>query len=242
MAALRYRPFRRIVAISEAVAAVLRDHDVDAGRIEVIRDAVDPDAFAGEPDFAAFRESFNIDEGTFVIASAGQLIARKGHRYLLDAAAELANSGRRFRLMLFGEGPLENELRAQATDAGLGEHVQFAGFRDDLDSYMGCFDVFVHPALAEGLGVVTLKAAASGVPVIGFEAGGVPEAVIHDETGLLVPPKDSEALRDAIAALMDNEARRKDLGASGRQRMLAEFSIGAMADKHVELYESVLNE
>ncbi len=242
MAALRYRPFRRIIAISEAVAAVLRDHDVDAGRIEVIRDAVDTDAFAAEPDRAAFRDAFGIDEGTFVIAAAGQLIPRKGHRFLLDAAAELASAGRSFRLILFGEGPLDSELREQAAASGLGEHLQFAGFRDDLDDYMGCFDLFVHPALAEGLGVVTLKAAASGVPVIGFEAGGVPEAVVQGETGLLVPPEDSDGLREAIASLMDNDARRKDLGARGRQRMLAEFSIGNMAEKHVTLYESVLNE
>ncbi len=242
MAALRYRPFRRIIAISEAIAAVLRDHAVDAGRIVVIRDAVDTDAFAADPDPAAFRESFGIEDGTFVMAAAGQLIARKGHRYLLEAAAKLAGAGRRFRLIIFGEGPLDGELRAQAADLRLGEHVQFAGFRDDLDSFMGCFDLFVHPALAEGLGVVTLKAAASGVPVIGFEAGGVPEAVSHGETGLLVPPEDSEALCDAITSLMDDEARRKDFGARGRKRMLAEFSIGAMADKHIELYETVLNE
>ncbi len=242
MAALRYRPFKRIIAISEAIATVLREHDVDPERIEVIRDAVDTDAFAGEPDTAAFRKTFGLDKDTFVIAAAGQLIPRKGHRYLLTAAAELAKAGRHFRLIIFGEGPLDNELRAQAADAGLGEHVQFAGFRDDLDKYMGCFDAFVHPALAEGLGVVTLKSAASGVPVIAFEAGGVPEAVVHGETGLLVAPEDTAGLRDAIASLMDDASLRKDLGARGRQRMLDAFSIGAMADKHVELYEFVLNE
>ncbi len=242
MAAIRYRPFRRIIAISEAVATVLRDHDVDGARIEVIRDAVDTDAFQAEPDAAAFRDAFGIDEGVFVMAAAGQLIQRKGHAFLLEAAGQLASAGRQFRLIIFGEGPLENELRAKAAESGLGEHVQFAGFREDLDDYMGCFDLFVHPALAEGLGVVTLKAAASGVPVVGFEAGGVPESVLHGESGLLVPPEDSDALRDAIAALMDDDARRQGLGARGRQRMLAEFSIGVMADKHIDVYESVLNE
>ena len=242
MAALRYRPFRRIVAISEAVAGVLREHDVDDARIEVIRDAVDTRAFAAEPDLDRFRDEFGIKADTFVIAAAGQLIARKGHRFLLEAAAELARAGRRFRLIVFGEGPLDSDLKAQASEARLGDHVQFAGFRDDLDDYMGCFDLFVHPALAEGLGVVTLKAAASGVPVIGFDAGGVTEAIVHDQTGVLVPPEDTHALRDAIAALMDDETRRRDLGDRGRQRMLEEFSIGGMAEQHIALYESVLNE
>ncbi len=231
-----------MIAISDAVATVLREHGVGPEKIEVIRDAVDASDFAAEPDLDAFREAFGIAEGTFVMAAAGQLIPRKGHRYLLDAVAELAKAGRRFRLIIFGEGHLEGPLRAQAAEASLGDHVQFAGFRDDLDRYMGCFDLFVHPALAEGLGVVTLKAAASGVPVVGFEAGGVPEAVVHDESGLLVPPEDTEALRDAIASLMDDSERRQQLGARGRQRMLDEFSIETMTDKHVELYESVLNE
>ena len=119
--------------------------------------------------------------------------------------------------------------------------MQFAGFRDDLDDFMGCIDIFAHPALAEGLGVATLKAAAAGIPVIGFDAGGLPEAVLDGETGILVPPEDSEALRDAIAALLTDGELRDRLGAAGRERMQKEFSIATMAARHEQLYESVLN-
>ena len=132
-------------------------------------------------------------------------------------------------------------MRSQAANLGLGDVVQFAGFRDDLDDLMGCFDLFAHPALAEGLGVATLKAAAAGVPVVGFSAGGLPEAVVHGETGLLVPAEDISALSDAIATLMDEDQLRQQLGAAGQQRMQNEFSIDTMADKHIELYEAVLN-
>jgi len=124
---------------------------------------------------------------------------------------------------------------------GLGDVVQFAGFRDDLDDYMGCFDIFAHPALAEGLGVATLKAAAAGVPVVGFDSGGVSEAVISGETGILVPPESSELLQNAIATLIEDDILRQRMGAAGRERMQNEFSIATMADKHVALYESVLN-
>ncbi len=106
---------------------------------------------------------------------------------------------------------------------------------------MGCIDIFAHPALAEGLGVATLKAAAAAVPVVGFAAGGLPEAVIDGETGLLVPPEDADALAQALAALIDDPARRKALGAAGQDRMQNEFSIATMADKHVNLYETILN-
>ena len=241
VAALRYRPFARIIAISEAIATVLRDHDIAAERIEVIRSAVDTARFAQSVDRAAFRAEFGIPEAALVIGTAGQLIPRKGHRYLLQAAAELRVSHPDFRLIIFGEGQLDNELRVQAAELGLGEVAQFAGFRDDLDDFLGCIDIFAHPALAEGLGVATLKAAAAGVPVVAFDAGGVPEAVIDGETGLLVPAEDAAALRDAIAILLESSELRDRLGRAGRERMQNEFSIATMVDRHEQLYESVLH-
>ena len=241
MAALRYRPFARIIAISDAIAGVLREHDIDNSRIEVIRSAVDTTRFVRPPDLDAFRAEFAVPADAFVIAAAGQLIPRKGHRYLLEAIAGLRNSHKEIRLILFGEGYLANQLRAQAAALGLGDIVQFAGFRDDLDDFMACFDVFAHPALAEGLGVATLKAAAAGVPVVGFRAGGLPEAVSDGETGILVTAEDAAALQAALERLIDDEDLRTRMAVAGRERMQKEFSIDTMADKHVELYEMVLN-
>jgi glycosyltransferase involved in cell wall biosynthesis len=239
MATLRYRPFRKIIAISEAIAAVLRQHDVDEGRIAVIRSAVDSDAFAALPDHSKFRKEFGIDDGVLTIATAGQLIPRKGHRYLLQAVADLVHSHPPFRVVVFGEGYLNNQLRAQAASLGLGGVVQFAGFRDDLDDFIACFDLLVHPASAEGLGVAVLKAAAAGLPVVGFNAGGLNEAVEHGKTGLLVEAEDIDALRGAIATLIDDEPMRRQMGAAGKERMRQSFSIAAMADQHVALYESL---
>jgi glycosyltransferase involved in cell wall biosynthesis len=241
VAALRYRPFSKIVAISDTVARVLREHDIDESRIEVIRSAVDTDRFAEVPDCREVREAFDVSAGELVIAAAGQLIPRKGHRFLLQAAAELKKTHAPFRLIIFGEGYLNNQLRAQAASLGLGDIVQFAGFRDDLDDFMGCIDIFVHPALAEGLGVIALKAAAAAVPVVGFAAGGLVEAVVHEKTGILVAPEDVAGLRDAIAELIDDDERRQALGAAGRERMQKEFSIATMIDRHIEMYESVLH-
>jgi glycosyltransferase involved in cell wall biosynthesis len=241
LATLRYKPFRKIIAISDAIAKVLRDHEVEEERIAVIRSAVDADAFAREPDCDAFRKEFGIDPDVFTIASAGQLIPRKGHRFLLQAAAELKRSHAPFRLMIFGEGYLNYQLRAQAAAYGLGGIVQFPGFRDDLDDFIGCFDLFVHPALSEGLGVAALKAAAAGVPVVGFNAGGLSEAVLHGETGLLVTSENADELQKAIATMIDDPPLRRKMSIAGRERMQKEFSIATMADKHITLYESVLN-
>ena len=241
MAALRYRPFKKIIAISVAIAEVLRACDVDADRIEVIRSAVDTERFAAAPDCAVFREEFSVADDDFVIAAAGQLIPRKGHRYLLQAVADLKRTYTNIRLIIFGEGYLNNQLRAQAASLGLADTVQFAGFRDDLDDFIGCFDVFAHPALAEGLGVATLKAAAAGIPVVGFDAGGLSEAVDDGETGLLVPAEDVLQLQNALRRLLTDKDLRTRLGAAGQVRMQKEFSIATMADKHIALYDAVLN-
>ncbi len=240
VAGLRYRPFRKIIAISEAIADVLRDRGVEDDRIEVIRSAIDADAFGREPDCRPYWREFGIEEGVFTIAAAGQLIPRKGHQYLLEAAAELKETHPTFRLVIFGEGYLGNQLRAQASSLGLGDAVQFAGYRDDLDDFIGCFDLFVHPSSAEGLGVAALKAAAAGVAVVGCDAGGMRESVVHRETGLLVEPENAVALHEAIATLIDDDSLRARFGATGRTRMQNEFSIATMAHQHEALYASVV--
>ena len=241
IAALRYRPFKKVIAISNAIADVLRDRGIEDERLIVIRSAVDVEQLTDHPDCAAMRREFDIPEGALVVAAAGQLIERKGHRFLLKAVRALRDRVPPFRVVLFGEGELDSELRGQAERLGISDIVQFAGFRDDLDEYFGCIDLFVHPALSEGLGVATLKAAAAGVPVAGFAAGGLVEAVLDGQTGLLVAPGDGDALTETIARLLDDEALRRRLGAAGRERMQDEFSIDTMVNRHVALYESILN-
>jgi len=100
----------------------------------------------------------------------------------------------------------------------------------------------VHPALREGLGVAMLKAQAAGVPVVAFDVAGSREAVAHDRTGILVRPKDSRALEQAIARLLGDPAMRRRLGETARERMRNEFSIEGMVDQHLAVYEAALDE
>jgi glycosyltransferase involved in cell wall biosynthesis len=144
--------------------------------------------------------------------------------------------------VVFGSGVIEDELKRLVGALGLQDIVQFAGFRSDLDDYLVNFDMLVHPALREGLGVAMLKAAAAGLPVIAFDVAGAREAVRNGDTGLLVPSEDSQALADAIARLAGDAELRSRFGTSGRQRMRTEFSIETMVDKHIQIYKAALNE
>ena len=241
-AKLRYRPFQRIIAISENVALSLHDSGLNPDRVTIIRSAVNVDDINVIPDCEVFREEFELDTGDFVIAVVAQLIPRKGHRFLFDVIPNLRDTHPGIRVVVFGSGSSEADLRALAAQLNLGGTVQFAGFRDDLDSYLGCFDLLVHPATQEGLGVAMLKAAAAAVPVVAFDVAGSREAVIHGKTGVLVPPEDVRTLQKAIALMIEEPEMCKELGEAGRQRMQEDFSVGTMVESHIELYESLLND
>jgi glycosyltransferase involved in cell wall biosynthesis len=241
IARFRYRPFQRIVAISEVIAAVLRDAGVDEERLVVIRSAVDLAAFAHDPSRDQLQALFRIDSEQLAIASAGQLIERKGHRFLLRAVAGLRDRFPQLRVVIFGQGPEEKALRALSDQLGVADIVQFAGFRADLDGYLGAFDLLVHPALTEGLGVIALKAQAASLPVIAFDAGGLPEIVVNGRSGQLVPPRDVTALTAAIADLLDDRNRRERYASFAREHAHAHFSVDTMVHEHARLYESLLN-
>jgi glycosyltransferase involved in cell wall biosynthesis len=240
LAALRYRPYCKVIAISASVAGALRKSGLADERLTIIRSAVDAAPFSDPPSRDLLKEQFGVAGGDFAIAAIGQLIPRKGHRYLLDAMAAVARHAPRARLVVFGQGRLQADLEAHAGRLNLGRTVQFAGFRHDLDRYLAAFDLVVHPALREGLGVAMLKAAAAGVPVIAFDVAGAREAVSDRRTGLLVKPGDADALAEAILMLLGDDALRRSCGEAARQRARSEFSLQTMVTAHMQLYESIL--
>lgn len=242
LARLRYRPFRKVIAISDHVASVLLETGLRPEKLTIIRSAVDVDCINAVPDCNAFRDEFDIDTGDFVIAIIGQLIPRKGHRFLFDVIPNLRECYPHIRVIVFGSGPDEERIAELADTLNLRETVRFAGFRDDLDDYLKCLDLVVHPAVQEGLGVAMLKAAAAGVPVLAFDTAGSREAVVHGKTGVLVPSGDVAALQKAIAILIEEPAMRREFGQMGRQRMKDEFPLGIMVERHIKLYESLLHE
>lgn len=242
VSSLRFRRFARIIAISENIASILKNAGVQEQRLVVIRSAVDVDQMSPSSDRSALAGEFGIRERDIAIAVVAQLIPRKGHRFLFEALSKLSAHAASLRLVVFGSGIIEDELKRLVGALGLQDKVQFAGFRSDLDDYLANFDMLVHPALREGLGVAMLKAAAAGLPVIAFDVAGAREAVRNEETGLLVPVEDSDGLADAISRLAGNAELRNRFGKSGRERMRTEFSIETMVGKHLQIYEAVLNE
>jgi glycosyltransferase involved in cell wall biosynthesis len=160
------------------------------------------------------------------VGFVGQLIERKGLRELMAAWTLIDRSGRTDDplLRLAGEGPLHDEIVAWRGTLKRPGNVELAGFVEEVESFFQTLSLLVMPSRAEGFGLAAAEAAACGLPVIATSTSSLPEIVLPDETGVLVPPGDPAKLAGAIAGLLDDPARGRSLGAAGRTHITKEFS------------------
>lgn len=234
----KYLLYRRIVAISAGIRARLIAQGVPAAKVQLVRSAVPP---AAEPvSRAAFLDVFALQPDDVPVAVVAQFIPRKGHRMLLDALHRLRGRHPHLRVCLFGAGPLRASLERRVAELGLADRIRFAGFRIDLERFIGHFALLVHPAEREGLGVAVLEAQAAGVPVIACRAGGLVEAVADGRTGLLVPPGDAAALATVIDTLLGDAGQRMRFTAAGPAHAAAGFGIDGMVDGNLAVYRDAL--
>jgi glycosyltransferase involved in cell wall biosynthesis len=192
---------------------------------------VDPQRYQAPPEARErVRSRLRLGE-RFVVLSVGRLVARKAHDLLLRAVAQLRSGDREVAAVVVGEGPERPRLEALARALGVEERVRFAGFVDDreLPEYYAAADAFALPSRrlaardgVEGFGMVFLEAGAAGLPVIGADTGGIPEAVEDGRTGLLVPEDDVDALAAAIRRLAEDPEKARQMGQEGRRRASAQ--------------------
>ena len=238
--AIKYRLYDHVIAISEGIRNVLVADGLAPEKASCVRSAVDWERFQQPANKAGLTSRFNLPEGATVVGIAAQLIPRKGHDILLEALSTLVTSWPSLQVLVMGKGPSESAIREQIRARNLTQHVHIVGFVADLESVLPSLAFLVHPARTEGLGVVLLQAASAGIAVIACDAGGMPEAVIDQQTGLLVPPGDAGALTTAMESLLSDRERAEAFGAKGRERMLASFSLSAMARGNVNVYRAVM--
>lgn len=240
LARLRARLFDRVIVISEAIGLVQRSLGVPADKLVCIRDAIDAEPFMHSMPKRAWRKLQGLPENALVVGMVAQFIPRKGHRVLLESLEHLLPRHPELHVALFGRGPLEAEIQADVRARGWEQRVHFMGFVDDLAQQLGALDLMVHPAAAEGLGVSLLQGAAAGLPIVGTDAGGIPEAVQAGVTGLIVPSGRADALELALHTLLGNVQMRSEMGAAGRARVVKNFSVENMVQAHIALYQTLM--
>jgi glycosyltransferase involved in cell wall biosynthesis len=203
--------------------------DIDPERTLTIYNGVDLDRFGFSP-----RQPLQGRPLTVLVVA--HLIPEKGVDVLLRAFARLAS--RETRLVVVGDGPQLEDLRGLAAQLDVADRVDFAGLRDDVQVCLRSADVFVHPAVwAEAFGWTIAEAMASGCPVIASRAGGIPEIVEHERSGLLVAAGDVDALAGALNRLLDSTELRQRLAAGARRRVEERFSLRTCAALHLDWCE-----
>lgn len=178
-----------------------------------------------------------------VIGYVGRLSKQKGLEDLLRAFSLLSGDFPSARLMIVGDdheaGQYQSVLTSRARELGIDARVDFTGYQADIADVMARFDVFVLPSHLEAFPLTVLEAMAHGRPVVATTVGSVPEIVVDDTTGLLVPPRDPDRLAQALRTILADRTRAAAMGAAAASRVRSEFPLDRMLARTWELYRKV---
>ena len=234
----KYRQVDAFIAASEAIKGILVQDGIARDRIHVVHDGIDVEKIAHRPVIDLHQEYY-LPHGVPVIVNVGALVGHKGQKYLVEAMPLVLRDVHDAHLIIFGEGELRATLEKQIKHLNLTKRILLPGFREDVLSLMKSADLFVMSSVTEGLGSAVLDAMAMGHAVVGTRAGGIPEAVVPDQTGLLVDTADPKALAAAIVKLLKDATLRKQFGAAGLKRVAEQFDVDHLVDGTLDVYRRV---
>ncbi len=208
-------------------------------RVYVIYNGINPERYTPGR-VMSIRDKLGIPARAKVVGFVGRLNVQKGIRYLLEAFKRIAPVVPDAHLLLVGEGDLQEMVRNFISENRLDGRIHMAGFRSDIADVMYSLDVFVLPSLWEGFGIVLIEAMAAGKPCVTTAVSSMPEIVRHQESGLVVPDKDSEALARAIQELVIDDDRAVVMGEQGKQIVRQNFTLEKMIDQYEQLFKQYL--
>lgn len=231
-----------VLVNAEAIRDTLIEQGYRPDNIVVIRNGIMLSRFGKKEKGAELRRELGLPPSAPLVFVFSRLNPMKGVEYFLDAAALLAPRFPEVRFPIVGDGGGRKELEDRAANLGLAERVIFTGFRSDVPDLIPEAAISVLPSLSEGLSNSLLESMASGVPVVAARVGGNPEIVEHDVSGLLVPVRDSAALADAIARLLQDRQLAARMGEAGRRRVAELFSMERSLGEVERFYERLVGD
>lgn len=209
----------------------------------LINNGVDTDQFKPCAGGSLATPMWDVPPGSFVIGTVARLQDVKNHAGLIDAfiklQARLPEARARLRLVIVGDGPLRTSIAEKIAAAGIADVVWLPGARTDIAQIMQTFSVFALSSIAEGMPVTLLEAMATGLPIVSTSVGGIPDLVLENSTGQLVPPNDPDAMAGAMAAYVNQPELARQHGRAGRERIQRHYSIDAMLSGYIGLYDAL---
>ena len=228
----------RIIYVSRAQREIVNNSKYNPLKHVVIYNAFDKERFSTEKTKESIRDFYGFSDNDIVIGTVGRLVHSKGHEYLFRAIHWISKEYSSIKVMVIGHGPEKSRLKELTHTLKL--DTLFLSDRDDIPELMKAMDIYVQPSFHEAFGITIAEAMYSGLPVIATNVGGIPEVVKDDETGILVPPRDSKALSEAILTLIDNPEMAKSMGEKGREVAACKFTGERYARDMEKLYTSLI--
>lgn len=232
----------RYVAISEAIAKILVQYGIPAEKVKVVRSAVDPTPLlhlARTTCRNHLAEQLKIDPTLPWIVNAAYLTPQKGHETLLRALHLLQQKKLPFVCLIAGDGVLRDELIALHRHLDLGDNVKFLGIRNDVLQLLKACDILAMPSNYEGLGTTLLDALYAGCCPVATDVGGIPEVVLHEQTGLLSPVGDYRSFSRNLETVLTHESLRAQYVAEGQRHVHEQFSLESMVAGNYKVYNSL---
>lgn len=227
--------------VSNYTGALLNKEGVPDNKIHVVGNGTDPEFFTPK-NTTGLRQKIGAEERT-ILFSVCRLVPRKGMDLVLYALRELLKERDDFLYLIGGSGEDEDRLKSLCSDLDLDHYVQFLGRIPDceLPTYYSLADIFVMPARnnppdVEGFGIVFLEANACETPVVGSNTGGIPDAIIDGETGLLVDEENVTELVKALKKIMNDKTLAANMGKRGRERVVKQMNWDTASEKLLELF------
>ncbi len=233
----------KFTAISRFIKQVLIDYGIPEEKIAVARSAVSQDAYRALNRQACqkeWKERYQIPTQNILIGNASALSPQKGHETLLRAVAELKKVTPHFSVLIAGDGNLKQNLENLSKELGIQDQVQFIGFIKNVPEFLSALDILVVPSNNEGLGTIILDGILAGCAVVGSRVGGIPEIIIHNQTGLLQEVGDYKKLAENLAELIKNSEKMDYLRKTALGKVIQEFSLDSMIEGNYQVYQDVL--
>jgi glycosyltransferase involved in cell wall biosynthesis len=231
----------RIICVSPTEREeALMNRIAPVDKLVVIENGLDQGEFVLPPDPVARKRQLGLDSRGPIVGTMGRLSWDKGLGCFLEAAVKVSAAYPDAQFLIVGDGEARKDLELLATDLGVSPKTIFTGFRSDSLEILTLMDVFVLPSPCEAMPYTVLEAMASEKPVVAIEGTGAQDAVQQGETGLLVAPRDPEALAAAIMALLRDKAKSQDMGLAGREVVESRFTLAQMVRRTEELYTTLL--
>jgi glycosyltransferase involved in cell wall biosynthesis len=227
-----YNNASAIVGLSNEIVAKVKERHPCANLFKIPSSPVDYPVDQERVD-AITRQFSN----KFIVIQAANLLKHKGHDVTLKAAKQLKSTNENIQFVLLGDGPEREALEQYAQKNEL-TNVSFMGKQSSMGEWFAAADLLIHPSYTEGLGSVILEAIQGGLPVIGTEAGGIPDIIDHMQNGLLIPAGNADELAKAIALMATDKALRDQLQ-QGAQAKLAQFDIKQTSALYQSIYQSL---